>query len=353
MNTDDLADLLPPVPEPRELPHRAMHRAGLLAALTGESQAPGQARWLSRLGTASRGRLLVPAAAAAAVAAIATAMAVAVPGLEGSPAAPTRHHIICSPSLVFHGPPEHIPPGFCSRHPTPVYLRVRSWQVPLAAVRAVVVQTSSGSVTVRAAIASRTANAATAGPDTSPAAVTARSNYEDRQPTISSRVTRGVLVISAQCRPDNGPPCRVSFYVRLPSAMPVRAITSLGTVQVTDMTGKVQASDEVGDVRLQDLSGPVTVTDARGDIRGSGLTSSRASLTAGRGAIDVAFMSAPTLINAIDQDGSVKIMVPVTAPYRVIAQAQLGGTTVRVPQSVTSVHVIRASSQFGDVTVTG
>lgn len=45
--------------------------------------------------------------------------------------------------------------------------------------------------------------------------------------------------------------------------------------------------------------------------------------------------------------------LPSTATYHVIASAQLGSSSVTVPQSPGSPHVVRASSQLGSVTVTG
>ncbi len=352
MDPSDLADLLPPIPQPRELPHLAAHRSGLLAALSTEPQEPGPAPRAGRRGCLRAGRWLGPAAAAAAVFAI--AIAIALPGLDGGTAAPQpRARRNCAPYLILQAGQNHgLPAGFCARRP-PAHppVRTRTWQVPLTGLRSVVVQTNSGSVTVDAALATGDTVHSRPGSGSDSVAVTAQPSYRGAAPVISSTVSRGVLTISASC-PSDDSHCNVSFQVRLPRALPLRASTQLGAVQVSGMTGSVQVYDALGSVRLANLTGPVTATDSLGYIDGTGLTSARASLTADLGDIDVAFTSPPTLIIANDQDGTVTIRVPGTASYAVTASAQLGSSSVTVPRSVRSPHVIRASSQLGDVTVT-
>lgn len=53
------------------------------------------------------------------------------------------------------------------------------------------------------------------------------------------------------------------------------------------------------------------------------------------------------------QMGSVTLHLPGNSAYAVTASAQMGSTSVRVPQSAGSPHVVKASSQMGSVTVTG
>jgi hypothetical protein len=327
MDTSGLAELLPPIPQPRELPQLAAHRAGLLAALRAEPQGPQPAP--APLRRRRPGRWLVPAAAATAVLAI--AVGAALPRLDGAARPPAaRQHRTAKP------------PAGSGR---------RQWQVPLTGLRSVVVQTNDGSVTVNAALATADTVNSRPGSGRDSVAVTAQPGYRGAAPAISSTVSRGVLTISASC-PGDDSRCNVSFQVRLPRALPLRASTQLGAVRVTGMTGSVQVYDALGSVQLANLTGPVQATDALGDIDGTGLASARATLTADLGDIDVAFASPPILITANDQDGTVTIRVPGAASYAVTASAQLGRTSVTVPRSVGSPHVIRASSQLGNVTVT-
>jgi Putative adhesin len=326
---DDLTALLARVPEARELPRQAAHRANLVAILSAEPATAAEPQ-PGRPGRPALRRWLVPIASAAAVGAI--AVAVTLPNL-GSTARPRTGP---RPAPTAHG----LQP---LRHGL-------TWQVPLTGLHAVDVQTISGTVTVSAALPQAYTVGAPSAADS--VVVSATPHFTGTAPAFSSKVVGGVLQIAGRC-PRNDSGCRVSFSVRLPRALPVQASTHLGTVRVTGMTGAVQVNDKLGKVQLTDVSGPVTVTDGLGDIDGSGLTSPRASLAVDLGSIDVAFWTPPDLVTASDQAGNVTVTAPGTTAYQVTATAQSGSVTVSVPRSATSAHVIRASSQLGNVTVAG
>jgi hypothetical protein len=116
--------------------------------------------------------------------------------------------------------------------------------------------------------------------------------------------------------------------------------------------------DDLGDIALDDLTGPVTATANLGDIGGRGLTCTQARLTDNLGDIDVAFVTPPAAVDAIDSDGDISIQVPTWTAYHVTARSQLGSVSVTVPRAgsqapVSSTHQITATSQLGDVTVSG
>jgi hypothetical protein len=342
MPDDDFTSLLPPVPEPRELPRRELHRAALLAVLAAERQPP--VRLARRRGWAGARRLLVPLAAAAAVAAVVLAtVALPRPGPARSrsarPASPAgqsgRGLAIGSGRLT----------------------RPRSWRVSAAGIDTVVLATTAGSVDVAGDLAgAETVGAAgslAAGRALGSVRVAARPAYRGTAPVIVSKVSGTVLTISARCLPGGDASCRVSLGVTLPPGMNLRVSTALGTVVVAGTTGRVAVTDNLGDIRLWDLAGPVTAVADLGSINGERLTSPRATLTADLGTINAAFAAAPALIDATDQDGSVTVTVPATSSYLVTARAQLGGVTVTVPRSASRAHLILASSQLGSVTITG
>lgn len=305
---DELTALRGRVPQARALPQQSAHRAGLMAVLSAEpataTATASRSFWLVRPATR---RWLNPVAAAVAVGAI--AVAVTLPNLIGSTSAP-------STSV------RHLHPGHGVRpavRPAGLY-----WQVPLPGLREVVVRTSAGVVTVKAA-----------PPGQNSVTVLAKRHFSGPAPTISSKVIAGVLEVRGQCpSSDSHRKCTVSFTVRLPRTLAVRVNDSLGTV------------------RLAGLSGPVNVTDALGDIDGVGLTSPDANLTDDLGDINVTFTAPPSHLVATGQEGNVTVRVPATAAYHVTAQAQLGNATVTVPTSPNAARIIRATSQLGNVTVT-
>jgi hypothetical protein len=138
----------------------------------------------------------------------------------------------------------------------------------------------------------------------------------------------------------------------LPQGASVSATAQLGNVSVTGFSGPVHVTAQLGDIRLRRDSGPVRADAELGDIDGSALGAGSARLTAQLGAIEVAFATAPALITATDEQGTVTVRVPAGLDYRVTAHAELGTTAISVPRADGAAHVIRASSQLGSVTVT-
>jgi hypothetical protein len=327
---DELANLLPPVPAERQLPHREMHRVGLLAAIAAESahrrpwwlrpRLPG--RW-----PVAKGWLVPISAAVAVMAVVAAALTVSLTAF-GHPAS--------------HQAPQTFPKPPAGQAATGKLTRAGHWRLASAGLRAVVVRTNSGAISV-------------AGDGGSgPVAINAWPSYRGAAPVLSRTVTDGVLTVSASCPRSSGNQlCTVTVQVSLPPGLPVTAISNLGSISINNMTGPVSATDNLGAIALFGLAGQVTATDNIGAIRGYGLHSRRVTLFDQLGATSVSFAAVPDLVEATDQNGSVTITVPASTTYRVAAHTQLGTVTISVPQSSGSVHVIRASSQLGSVSVNG
>ena len=97
----------------------------------------------------------------------------------------------------------------------------------------------------------------------------------------------------------------------------------------------------------------MTARAGQGSITATGLAVREATLTSGQSTINATFSQPPVLVVATCQMGSVTLHLPGNSSYAVTASAQMGSTSVRVPQSAGSPHVVKASSQMGSVTVTG
>jgi hypothetical protein len=360
---EELAGLLPPAPYERELPRRQLHKTRLLAALEAEPEARPALRPLTRRRGWTSGRLIVPFASAAAVLIIA-ALAVALPHLTAG-----------------SGPGQQAPPpagGWLSGPPAgppagSTLTSTRHWTVPAASFTSIAVSTNVGPVTV-------------AGDGGSSAAVTATPAYQGTAPVITSQIAGGALAIRATC-PDE-PHCQVALTLHVPSDVPVKALSEVGGVQLTGLSGHLGADTSQGTIRLIDLRGQIDANAQQGDIYLSGgtgsltattdqgnitlagfsgpvtarssegniaahLSSPRATLTTQQGTVDVVFWTVPGQVFASSQQGAVIIRVPSSAVYQVIASTQLGSTSVTVPRAASSRHVIRASTQQGSVTVTG
>jgi Putative adhesin len=332
MDADELADLLPPLPRGRDLPHLAAHRAALLAVLP----SPARVR-PERRGIRAR-RILVPLAAAAAVLAV-VLVVVTLPLHQVGEDRTTSGSLGRSTRPAFHGSGALAAP--------------RRWQVALTGVTSVAVHTNSGTVSVAAQLASAELVSPSGVISLGSASVTATPAYHGTAPVVSTTVRGHTLTIDARCLPGSGRSCHVSLTVSLPRSMPVTASSQLGDVTILGLSGPVAVRDDLGDIGLDDLTGPVTATDDLGDISGWGLTGSRARLADNLGTIDVSFAMPPASIDATNQGGDIALSVPSWASYHVTAHSQLGSVSVTVPHQVSgsSAHLITATSQLGDVTV--
>ncbi|HTZ92395.1 MAG TPA: hypothetical protein VMB74_08375, partial [Streptosporangiaceae bacterium] len=137
----------------------------------------------------------------------------------------------------------------------------------------------------------------------------------------------------------------------VPARLPARAATDLGSVRLTRLSSGAVADSQLGNIYLTRVAGVVTASTGLGQVSATGLTAYRATLTTQQGSVDATFSVAPELVTASSQLGSVTIQLPSGTSYAVTATADLGSTSVTVPQSPVSRHVVKASSQLGAVTV--
>ena len=71
------------------------------------------------------------------------------------------------------------------------------------------------------------------------------------------------------------------------------------------------------------------------------------------GDITVVFTKVPDLVRVSDSSGNITLVFPPgPTAYRVSASTSSGSTSVNVPQSLTSPHVISATGQSGNITIT-
>ncbi len=98
---------------------------------------------------------------------------------------------------------------------------------------------------------------------------------------------------------------------------------------------------------------PLVLTDNLGDITVTGVTSADVTATNQSGNVTLTFSTVPDRVTVSDQLGNITLVLPpgMTA-YRVRARAGLGDTSIRVPTSVSSPHVIVVTDSSGNIEVT-
>src|SRR5215472_15569053 len=97
---------------------------------------------------------------------------------------------------------------------------------------------------------------------------------------------------------------------------------------------------------------PAYFSSDSGDITVTGLTSTQVTASGDAGDITLTFAAVPDLVRVTDQFGDVTLVLPPgPAAYRVNAQAALGRSSVRVPTSPSSPHVISVNDSSGDIVI--
>jgi hypothetical protein len=97
---------------------------------------------------------------------------------------------------------------------------------------------------------------------------------------------------------------------------------------------------------------PAYFSSDSGDITVTGLTSTQVTASGNAGDITLTFASVPDHVRVSDQFGDVTLVLPAgPTVYRVNAQTPLGQSSVRVPTSPSSPHVISVSDSSGDVVI--
>jgi len=115
--------------------------------------------------------------------------------------------------------------------------------------------------------------------------------------------------------------------------------------------GAAPAIRRAGSVRLTGLAGSVTAKADVGLINATGLTSASVSLTTRVGGISATFTAAPTAVRASANVGAIRVRVPGTTSYKIVADARVGKTTVSARQSASSSHAITATTDVGAIVV--
>ena len=129
--------------------------------------------------------------------------------------------------------------------------------------------------------------------------------------------------------------------------------TASGDIHATGLSGRATISDHSGDITVTSLSAArVLIRNDSGDITGRGVSSRRLTARDLSGDITVVFTKVPDLVRVSNSSGNITLVFPPgPAAYRVSASTSSGQTSVNVPQSPTSPHVVSVTDQSGDITI--
>ncbi|TDW17144.1 DUF4097 family beta strand repeat-containing protein [Kribbella kalugense] len=160
--------------------------------------------------------------------------------------------------------------------------------------------------------------------------VTVDGTYAVAQPSVKVATAGGVLDVETGC-PDVH--CEVEVTVEVPGTSAVQ-VKAEGT-----------SMDAVG------VASPLTVEANDGSITLTRVRSSRVSVDAVHGSVDMLFDSAPDQVNATASGGSLTVQVPRTTTYAIDALAAQGSTQIDIPNDSSSSNRLYLRTSYGSITV--
>ena len=196
-------------------------------------------------------------------------------------------------------------------------------------------------------------------------------HYSIVRPQLRWHRSPSTIALHSHCRVPTGV-CSFDLAATVPAGGTSVVSNGSGNVTASGLAGTVTLSTGSGDITATRISGDATISDHSGDITMTSLSSGRALirndsgnitgndvsaqvLTAqdGSGDITVVFTKVPDQVRISDSSGDIRLVLPPgPATYRVSASASSGSTSINVPQSLTSPHVIAVTNQSGDITIT-
>jgi hypothetical protein len=190
-------------------------------------------------------------------------------------------------------------------------------------------------------------------------------------PQLSWQRSPATIALHAHCRVPTGL-CSFDYAVTVPAGARSEFSNGSGNVTASGLAGTVTLSTASGDIHATGLSGRATISDHSGDITvtslsaarvlirndsgnitGHGVSSRQLTVQDHSGDITVVFTKVPDLVRVTNSSGNITLVFPPgPAAYRVSASTSSGQTSVNVPQSLTSPHVVSATGQSGNITIT-
>jgi hypothetical protein len=195
-------------------------------------------------------------------------------------------------------------------------------------------------------------------------------HYSLIPPKLTWQRSRSAIALQARCQVPVGV-CSFNYAVTVPPAVRTELSTSAGNLTASGLAGTVALSTDSGDIEAAGISGHATVSDHSGnitvtspsgprvlimndsgDITGTGVSSRQLTAQDQSGDITVVFTKVPDLVKISDSSGNIKLVLPPgPTAYRVSASTSSGQTSIGVPHSPTSPHVISATDESGNITI--
>jgi hypothetical protein len=165
------------------------------------------------------------------------------------------------------------------------------------------------------------------------------------------RMQDGTLTLGVKCDAliSN---CAAEHQVKVPRGVAVVVEGDNGKVVASGFRTPLTLSADNGEVTVRDSTGPLKLSSNNGAIVAEGISAGSVSARSDNGMIRLGFTAVPDLVDTVSDNGAVTVELPGgPEKYAVDATADHGRTSVDVPRSAGSSHVVKARSDNGEVTV--
>src|SRR6266487_6282685 len=173
--------------------------------------------------------------------------------------------------------------------------------------------------------------------------------YSLVRPQLHWKRSPSTIALHSHCRVPTGL-CSFNYAVTVPAAGRSKVSNGSGNVTASGLVGTVTLSTDSGDIHATRISGSATIADHSGDIIVSSLSAGRALIVNDSGNITGRGVSSQVL-TARDQSGDITLVFT-AVPRQVRISDSSGQTSINVPQSPTSPHVVSVTDQSGNITIT-
>ncbi len=144
--------------------------------------------------------------------------------------------------------------------------------------------------------------------------------------------------------------CQARHSVKVPRGTAVTVETDNGRVEATGFTTDLKVKSDNGEVALKDLSGKLDLESSNGRITGENISGRSVTTRVDNGEVELGFTRVPDLVDSDSSNGAIRLTLP-KATYKVDVKSSNGDIRVDVPRAENSAHVVKASSDNGEITL--
>ncbi len=142
------------------------------------------------------------------------------------------------------------------------------------------------------------------------------------------------------------------YTIQVPAGLPV-SVWAERSIEVSDVTGGLEASSDGSSITLQRVDGDLTLNSDQGRITADGIDSDHVSAESDQGRISLVFDESPQTLVAEADQGSIEIVLPdPDVAYATDLSADQGDVNDLVDRDLDSARSIVAHADQGDVTLT-